>query len=108
MLLVGAIVLALYVVSGVWAAAVIAAAAVVEVSQGLFWIWYSKRRRPQVGVETLVGAVAEVVTACTPNGMVRVQGELWQARCAAGAAAGTRVRVLAVDGLTLLVEPIGG
>ena len=104
MLLVGAIVLALYVVDGAWAAAFVATGAVVEVSQGLFWIWYSKRKRPQVGVETLVGAVAEVVTECTPNGMVRVQGELWQARCDAGARAGDNVRVLAVDQLVLLVE----
>ena len=108
MLLVGALVLALYVMDGIWATMLVAAAAVVEVSQGLFWIWYSKRKRPQVGVETLVGAVAEVVTECTPNGMVRVQGELWQARCAGNGAAGTRVRVRAVDGLTLLVEPIDG
>jgi membrane-bound serine protease (ClpP class) len=36
---------------------------------------------------------------------VRLQGELWRARCAEGADAGEQVRVVALDGLTLLVEP---
>jgi membrane protein implicated in regulation of membrane protease activity len=32
-----------------------------------------------------------------------VQGELWRAHCAEGAAAGERVRVVGIDGLTLEV-----
>ena len=108
MLLVGAIVLAIYAVDGTWAVVLIGAAAAVEVSQSLFWIWYSKRKRPQVGVETLVGSVAEVVRACTPAGLVRVQGEIWQARCKGEAGEGARVRVIAVNGLILEVEPLAG
>jgi membrane-bound serine protease (ClpP class) len=57
-----------------------------------------------VGVETLVGASAEVVTPLTPVGQVRIQGELWRARCETQAVAGERVRVRGIDGLTLLVE----
>ncbi len=57
-----------------------------------------------MGVEALLGAVAEVVEPCNPDGWVRVGGELWRARCEAGAEAGARVRVRAVDGLTLVVS----
>ena len=51
-----------------------------------------------------MGAAAEVVEPCFPDGWVRVGGELWRARCEAGADVGARVRVRAVDGLTLLVS----
>jgi membrane-bound serine protease (ClpP class) len=75
------------------------------VGEAAFWVWVSKRRRVQVGAEALVGAVAEVVSECRPEGSVRVQGELWRARCEHGADAGERVRIRALDGLTLVVDP---
>ena len=105
MLLLGAILLAVFVLPEPWGLVAVVAAAVVEVAETLFWLWYSKRRRVQVGAETLVGSVGRVVTPCRPLGQIRVQGELWRARCAAGADAGDEVLVLALDGLTLLVEP---
>jgi membrane-bound serine protease (ClpP class) len=104
MLLLGAILLAIFVLPDEWAVPVVLAAAVVEVAETLFWLWYSKRRRVQMGPETLVGSVGRVVTPCHPLGQIRVQGELWRARCAEGAAAGEEVRVVALEGLTLLVE----
>ena len=57
-----------------------------------------------MGPETLVGSSGRVVTACHPLGQIRVQGELWRARCAEGADVGEQVRVVALDGLTLTVE----
>jgi len=104
MLLVGAILLAVFVLPDRWAVAVVALAAVVEVAETLFWIWLSRRGKVKMGPETLVGAVAQVVTPCAPLGQVRLQGELWRARCEEGAAPGERVRVQALDGLTLVVE----
>ena len=104
MLLVGAILLAVFVLPPEWAIPVVAVAAVVEVGETLFWLWYSRRGKIKMGPETLVGAVAEVVTRCDPLGRVRVQGELWSARCEEGAEPGERVRVRALDGLTLVVE----
>jgi membrane-bound serine protease (ClpP class) len=104
MLLVGAILLAVFVLPRVWAIPVVAVAAVVEVAETLFWIWLSRRGKVKMGPETLVGALAEVVTPCAPLGQVRLQGELWRARCDDGAEPGERVRVLALDGLTLVVE----
>lgn len=107
MLLVAAVVLTVYGVVDGWPAfAFVVGAACVEVSQSLFWIWYSKRRPAQVGWEALIGATAEVVSECRPLGTVRVHGELWQARSRKGAGPGSRVRVRAVDGLTLEVESL--
>jgi membrane-bound serine protease (ClpP class) len=104
MLFVGAILLAVFVLPTGWAIPVVVAAAVVEVGETFFWLWYSRRGKVKMGPETLVGAVAEVVTPCVPLGTVRLQGELWQARCDEGAEAGDSVRVRALDGLTLVVE----
>jgi membrane-bound serine protease (ClpP class) len=48
---------------------------------------------------------AVVISPLTPTGQVRVNGEIWQARSECGARVGARVRITAVDGLTLDVEP---
>lgn len=87
-----------------WGILLIVAAAAVDVGESLFWIWLSKRRRASVGTEALVGQTATVARPCRPLGYVRLKGELWQARCEEGADPGDQVRVVAVDGLTLVVE----
>jgi membrane-bound serine protease (ClpP class) len=104
MLLVGAVLLAVFVLPDPWDVPVVAAAAIVEVAETLFWVWLSRRGQVRMGPETLVGAAAQVVSPCRPLGRVRVHGELWQARCDEGAEVGERVLVLALDGLTLVVE----
>jgi membrane protein implicated in regulation of membrane protease activity len=104
--LVGAILLAIFILPPAWRIPVVLAGGAIEVGESIFWIWLSKRRRPSVGVETLVGARAIVVTPCRPLGQVRVQGELWQARCDEGADPGDNVTVDAVEGLTLIVAPL--
>jgi membrane-bound serine protease (ClpP class) len=67
------------------------------------------RREPvRTGYEELAGELAEVRSPLDPEGQVFVQGALWRARLRDGEAAvgpGDRVRVEAVDGLTLLVRP---
>lgn len=105
MILIVAVFLGLYVLPQSWAVPVIAVAAVVEVGETIFWWWFSRRGKAKVGPETLVGATAVVVSVCRPLGQVKLDGELWQARCEAGADAGETVRVTALDGLTLVVEP---
>jgi membrane protein implicated in regulation of membrane protease activity len=104
MLLLGAILLAVFVLPDAWDLPVVLAAAVVEVAETGFWLWYTRRRRAQVGPETLIGATGRVVAPCLPLGQVRLQGELWRARCDEGADVGEEVRVLELDGLTLVVE----
>lgn len=62
----------------------------------------------RTGSEELVGAVAEARSALDPEGQVWIEGALWRARLANGAAPvrlGDRVRVDAVEGLTLRVRP---
>jgi membrane protein implicated in regulation of membrane protease activity len=82
----------------------VAGAAAVDIGESLFWIWLSKRRKATMGAEALVGRTAEVVRPCRPLGLVRLEGELWQARCEGGADRGQLVSVAALDGLILLVE----
>jgi membrane-bound serine protease (ClpP class) len=103
-LLVGAVLLAVYVLPDAWDVPVIAVAAVIEVAETFFWIWLSRRGRVKMGPETLLGMTAEVMAPCRPIGQVRVQGELWRARCEEGAETGERVLVRALEGLTLVVE----
>jgi membrane-bound serine protease (ClpP class) len=105
MLFVGAVLLALFVVEGPWGLVLVGLAAVVEIGETFFWIRLSRRRRIRAGAETLIGARAEVVSACKPLGHVRVVGELWRARCDAGAEPGETVRIVGRESLTLLVEP---
>jgi membrane-bound serine protease (ClpP class) len=105
LLFIGAVLLALFVVPRPWGLVLVAAAAVVEVGESFFWLHLSRRRRIQMGAETLIGATARVVSDCRPLGQVRLRGELWRARCEAGASAGETVRIVDRDGLTLLVEP---
>lgn len=70
----------------------------------LGWNRSMKHRRRAVGAETLIGREALVTTACRPSGQVRLDGELWEARCEAGADTGETVTVAAREGLTLVVE----
>jgi membrane-bound serine protease (ClpP class) len=62
----------------------------------------------RTGSEELVGAFAEARTPLAPEGQVWIEGALWGARLADGAGrvdVGDRVRVEAVEGLTLVVRP---
>lgn len=64
---------------------------------------------PLAGTEEMVGESAVARSAIDPTGNVFMRGTLWSARLASGASpigAGDRVRVEAVDGLTLVVEPL--
>jgi membrane-bound serine protease (ClpP class) len=82
----------------------------VAVGLGLFWAFAMTkavqiRRSPvRAGPQTIVGAVGEA----RPNGMVFVNGELWQALTPDGnmPPPGSQVRVEAMDGLVLRVVPV--
>lgn len=68
---------------------------------------------PRTGAEELVGTVAEVRSVLDPEGQVWIEGALWRARRGDGEGRielGDRVRVEAVEGLTLVVsaEPPAG
>jgi membrane-bound serine protease (ClpP class) len=64
--------------------------------------------RVRTGTEEMIGAVAEARSAIGAEGQAWLQGTMWSARLASGAAPaqmGDRVLVEAVDGLTLVVRP---
>ena len=65
------------------------------------------KRRPQVGREAIIGAMGEALTDIKNEGFVLVEGEIWRARPRGSEEAikkGDRIRVVSLDGLTLIVE----
>lgn len=61
--------------------------------------------RPKAGPESLIGRTAVVVEDMKPDGMVKLNGELWSARCVDGTARrGEVVVIVGVSGARVLVE----
>lgn len=104
MLLVLAVV-ALIVLPAPWGLVAVASALAFEVAELALWKRFLRRYRLRSGPETLIGQPATVVIACDPDGRVRLRGELWNARSRRPAGVGEVVRIAAIDGLTLEVEP---
>jgi len=100
-----AILLAVFVLPPPWGLVAVAAAGLLETGETYLWFRWSRRRRAAVGVEALIGRAGVATTDLWPEGQVKVDGELWQARCEAGADPGQTVTVRAIDGLTLDVVP---
>lgn len=109
MILIIAILLAIFLVPSPWSIVVLVVACILEVGEITLLRRWSKRigRRTKAttGAEAMTGKVAEVTDDCRPVGMVRLDGELWEARCEAGASRGDSVVVERLDGLTLVVSP---
>jgi membrane-bound serine protease (ClpP class) len=58
------------------------------------------------GSEGMVGETGVATSELAPDGMVFVRGEYWKAVSPRPLPPGTRVRVTAIQGLRLTVEPI--
>jgi len=89
--------------------AVIAAAATVSVcllAMALSMLVRSRKRRIITGREALIGAEGEAVTWQNGEGRIRIAGEIWRARASGPLQPGARVKVMAREGLVLIVEPI--
>lgn len=97
----------LFVLPDPWRVVVVLLALIIEVGEVYFWIRFLRRYRVTTGAEGLIGQRAQVIEAVDPTGRmrVRVHGEIWNARGAATVDTGDPVRIAAVDGLTLIVEP---
>jgi membrane protein implicated in regulation of membrane protease activity len=93
-----------------WPWNLVSATACLVLFCGELWFWSNRMRgrHKVVGAQTLVGQEAEVLAPCRPTGQVRIGGEIWEARCEAGAGTGERVRVTGREHLTLVVEPVSG
>lgn len=105
MLLLLAILLAIFVLPSPWGLVAVAIGACFEIVETGLFLWWSQRRRAAVGVEVLVGKKGVTVSDLWPSGQVKISGEIWNARCDGGCEVGTAVVVRGVEGLTLDVEP---
>jgi membrane-bound serine protease (ClpP class) len=65
----------------------------------------ARRNRVVTGREGMIGEIGVARTQLEPSGKVFVHGELWNAVARTTVAPGARVRVSAIDGLQLIVEP---
>jgi membrane-bound serine protease (ClpP class) len=99
--------IALIVFGTPWGLVALVAALCLEVLEYFAWRRFLRRYRLRSGPETMVGRVVTVVDDCAPVGRVRLYGEFWNARASDPIPAGESVRITAVDGLTLEVEPAG-
>ncbi|PYX88036.1 MAG: serine protease, partial [Acidobacteria bacterium] len=65
----------------------------------------ARRNKVQTGVQGLLGQIALVSMPLAPEGKVELMGETWNAVSSSPVGVGARVRVHAVNGLQLEVEP---
>lgn len=100
-----AVLLAIFVLPSPWGLVAVVVGGTLDVAETGLFLWWSKRRRASVGVESLVGRTGVASTDLWPEGQIKIGGEIWKARCEGGCDAGTRVVVREVDGLTLVVDP---
>lgn len=98
------VLLAVFVLPYPWGLVAIAVGAIIDIAETTVFLWWSKRRKASVGVGMLVGKTGVAVGSLWPEGQVKVNGEIWKARCAGGCDAGTAIVVRAIDGLTLEVD----
>jgi membrane-bound serine protease (ClpP class) len=80
-------------------------------SGGFLWLVARKglealARRPLYNIDKVIGASGEAKTAIYHEGSVYVVGENWSARSQVPIPAGTRVKVIARDGIIVDVEPL--
>jgi membrane-bound ClpP family serine protease len=73
---------------------------------GVFVVALALRKRFGTSDRQLIGESARVETSLAPHGSVIVNGELWPAQSARGEVipAQSRVRIVAIQDLSLLVE----
>lgn len=99
MSLIGAV-LAFFFLDGVLRIAVIAFLLATDVVEIYIWLKWRKRRAT-MGSDALIGKWGTAVTACDPEGKVKVHDQIWRARSAEPVAAGDPIVVTEVDGLWL-------
>jgi len=67
----------------------------------------AQRRNVVTGIEGLVGKIGEVMEILSPTGIIKVQGEIWNAESLAGTIdKGEKVRIKEMKNLKLFVEKI--
>jgi len=64
-------------------------------------------KKPIISPEAIVGSKCKATTHLAPKGYIRVDGELWRASSSSTINAGEEVIVVGIEGMTLLVSPVG-
>jgi len=100
MLLLGAILLAIFVLPSPWGIIAVVAGGVLDITESVVLVKWSRRRKAPVGGDALIGRRARVVSPT----QVRVAGELWEARAAEPLRPGDEVEVTGAHDLTLEVS----
>jgi membrane-bound serine protease (ClpP class) len=72
---------------------------------GLGMAWRSRRRPVVTGRDRMIGSAGKVLRWDGGKGAVRVLGEVWAARSETALSPDDRVRVVGIEGLTVVVEP---
>lgn len=101
MSLIGAL-LAFFFLEGTLRVVVISVLLLSDVFEIMIWLRWSKRKA-MTGAEGMIGRRGSALTECTPEGRVKVMGQIWNASCATGAETGDAIEVTGVDGLRLQV-----
>jgi membrane-bound serine protease (ClpP class) len=83
----------------------IAAFATMILAMSVMLLLRSRRRAVVSLAEALRGAEGEAVSWQGTDGRVRIGGEIWRARGVGPLQPGARVKVVARDGLVVVVEP---
>ncbi|MDT8396375.1 MAG: nodulation protein NfeD, partial [bacterium] len=73
---------------------------------GLTLVMRTHKRKPVTGIEGMAGAEGVATTDLSPEGKVRVHGEIWSAVCDREAPEGSNIRVVDIKGMKLQVELI--
>jgi len=86
-------------------------ATVTVISAAFFFIAlnlvFSAHRKPVVsGMEEMLGSIGQVIDDFDHDGYIHIHGETWQAQTQHPVKSGSRVKVTAIEGLVLHVEPI--
>jgi membrane-bound serine protease (ClpP class) len=93
-----------------WVLVLVCGATLLFVLSGMTAMVRSRFSTPTIGREELIGEMGTAEVGVDPDGVVRVRDALWRARTnrATPIAAGDTVRVVAVEGVMLEVEPESG
>jgi membrane-bound serine protease (ClpP class) len=92
----------------VWVIVLVGLALATLVALGVWLALRSRDQPPATGEQAMIGRLAEVRQRLEPDGMVFVEGALWQAISENGTAeVGDWVRVTAIHDLRLVVRPLG-
>lgn len=93
-----------------WMVFVITGGVVLFMLAGMTSVVRARFSTPTIGRESMIGEMGEATTDVRPDGIVRVRGAVWKARTnrATPIQVSDPIRVVAVDGLVLEVEPESG